>query len=44
MSNDRPNSPPDGFSLWSVAVPALAPATLFGLAEGAMLPVIAASS
>jgi MFS family permease len=31
------------FSLRSVAIPAFAPATLFGLAEGAMLPVIVAS-
>ena len=34
----------ENFSLRSVAVPAFAPATLFGLAEGAMMPVIAASS
>jgi MFS family permease len=32
------------FRLRSVAVAAFAPATLFGLAEGAMVPVIAASS
>jgi MFS family permease len=32
------------FRLRSVAVPAFAPATLFGLAEGAMLPVIVAST
>jgi MFS family permease len=38
-------SPADGeFRLRSVALPAFAPATLFGLAEGAMMPVIAASS
>jgi MFS family permease len=34
----------DDFSLRSVAVAAYAPATLFGLAEGAMLPVIVAST
>jgi MFS family permease len=32
------------FSLRSIAVAAYAPATLFGLSEGAMLPVIAAST
>jgi MFS family permease len=32
------------FRLRSVAIPAFGPATLFGLAEGAMLPVIALSS
>lgn len=36
--------PPEAFSLRSVAVPAFAPATLFGLAEGAMMPVIASSA
>jgi len=34
----------DDFRLRDVAVPAFAPATLFGLAEGAMLPVIALSA
>lgn len=34
----------DGFRLRSVALAAFAPATLFGLAEGAMLPVIVASA
>jgi len=34
----------DDFRLRSVAVAAYAPATLFGLAEGAMLPVIVAST
>jgi MFS family permease len=34
----------DDFSLRSVAVAAYAPAALFGLAEGAMLPVIVAST
>ncbi len=39
-------SEPDSgeFRLRSVAVAAFAPATLFGLAEGAMLPVIVAST
>jgi MFS family permease len=36
--------PGDDFRLRSVAVAAFAPATLFGLAEGAMLPVIAPST
>jgi MFS family permease len=35
---------PDEFRLRSVAVAAYAPASLFGLAEGAMLPVIVAST
>ncbi len=35
---------PEEFSLRSVAVAAYAPATLFGLSEGAMLPIIVASS
>ena len=34
----------EDFSLRSVAVAAYAPAALFGLAEGAMLPVIVAST
>jgi MFS family permease len=37
-------APPDEFSLRSVAVAAYAPATLFGVSEGAMLPIIVASS
>jgi MFS family permease len=37
-------SPEREFRLRSVALAAFAPATLFGLAEGAMMPVIAASS
>jgi MFS family permease len=36
--------PQDDFRLRSVAVAAFAPATLFGLAEGAMLPAIAPSA
>ena len=43
----RTSPPPDpegAFQLRSVALAAFAPATLFGLAEGAMMPVIAASS
>ena len=35
--------PQDDFRLRSVAIAAFAPATLFGLAEGAMLPAIAPS-
>ncbi len=34
----------DGFELRSVAVPAFAPALLFGLSEGSLLPVIVAST
>ncbi len=36
--------PEEDFRLRSVALAAFAPATLFGLAEGAMMPIIAASS
>jgi MFS family permease len=36
--------PPSDFRLRSVAIAAFAPATLFGLAEGAMLPAIAPSA
>jgi MFS family permease len=42
MAPDLPHS--GEFRLRSVAVAAFAPATLFGLAEGAMLPVIIASA
>jgi MFS family permease len=38
------HSEPDDFRLRSVAFAAYAPASLFGLAEGAMLPVIVAST
>src|SRR5690348_14438269 len=52
MSTDREQrlgepgvkQPQSDFRLRSVAVAAFAPATLFGLAEGAMLPVIAPSA
>ncbi len=42
----RPNMPggSDEFRLRSIAVAAFGPATLFGLAEGSMIPVIALSS
>jgi MFS family permease len=40
----EPTVAPEEFSLRSVAVAAYAPATLFGLSEGAMLPIIVASS
>ncbi|MDQ6754750.1 MAG: MFS transporter [Actinomycetota bacterium] len=33
-----------GFSLWKIAVPAFGPSLLFGLGEGAILPVIALSA
>ncbi|KQW00151.1 MFS transporter [Rhizobacter sp. Root1221] len=36
--------PPDAFSLRRIAVPAFAPSLLFGLAEGAILPVIPLSA
>src|ERR1700761_3792090 len=39
-----PSRTDESFSLRAVAIPAFAPATLFGVAEGAMLPVIASSS
>jgi MFS family permease len=41
---DNGQSSEGEFRLRSVAIPAFAPATLFGLAEGAMLPVIAPST
>lgn len=41
--SERPAEDPD-FRLRSVAIAAFAPATLFGLAEGAILPVIALSA
>ncbi len=37
-------SNPDDFSLWSIAVPAFGPSLLFGIGEGAILPVIPLSS
>ncbi|HEU5270086.1 MAG TPA: MFS transporter [Jatrophihabitans sp.] len=37
---DRPGRPPD-FSLRPILIPAFAPAVLFGIAEGAVLPVVA---
>jgi MFS family permease len=44
MSMRHGAEPGGEFRLRDVAVPAFAPATLFGLAEGAMLPVIALSA
>jgi MFS family permease len=44
MSRERAAAVSEEFRLRSVAVAAFGPATLFGLAEGAMLPVIALSS
>ncbi|WP_427015472.1 MFS transporter [Pseudarthrobacter sp. P1] len=35
---------PGEFSLWSIAVPAFGPTLLFGLGEGAILPIIALSA
>jgi MFS family permease len=42
VGTNTPN--PDEFRLRSIAVPAFAPSTLFGLAEGAILPIIALSA
>jgi MFS family permease len=42
VATNTPN--PDEFRLRSIAVPAFAPSTLFGLAEGAILPIIALSA
>src|ERR1700761_7529584 len=39
-----PSRTDESFSLRAVAIPAFAPATLFGVAEGAMLPIIASST
>jgi MFS family permease len=44
MSRECAGAVPEEFRLRSVAIAAFGPATLFGLAEGAMLPVIALSS
>jgi MFS family permease len=41
VSNTEPS---DDFRLRSIAIPAFAPSTLFGLAEGAILPIIALSA
>ena len=38
--NDRPGD----FSLWSIAIPAFGPSLLFGIGEGAILPVIPLSA
>lgn len=38
------NSKPGDFSLWSIAIPAFGPSLLFGLGEGAILPVIPLSA
>lgn len=35
---------PEDFSLWSIAIPAFGPSLLFGIGEGAILPVIPLSS
>ena len=34
------SSPPSPFSLWRIAVPAFGPSLLFGLGEGAILPIV----
>jgi len=44
MPRERADAVSEEFRLRSVAIAAFGPATLFGLAEGAMLPVIALSS
>ena len=44
MPHERADAVGEEFRLRSVAIAAFGPATLFGLAEGAMLPVIALSS
>src|ERR1700758_3712136 len=44
MPRESPHAVSEEFRLRSVAIAAFGPATLFGLAEGAMLPVIALSS
>ncbi|MGO2542124.1 MAG: MFS transporter [Specibacter sp.] len=38
------NSKPGDFSLWSIAIPAFGPSLLFGIGEGAILPVIPLSA
>lgn len=37
-STSSPSTPP--FSLWRIAIPAFAPSLLFGLGEGAILPIV----
>src|ERR1700689_5332557 len=44
LPRQRASAVGEEFSLRSIAVAAFGPATLFGLAEGAMMPVIALSS
>ena len=38
------NSKPGEFSLWSIAIPAFGPSLLFGIGEGAILPIIPLSA
>ncbi len=38
------NASPRDFSLWSIAVPAFGPSLLFGIGEGAILPIIPLSA
>ncbi|MGA7207070.1 MAG: MFS transporter [Specibacter sp.] len=38
------NARPGDFSLWSIAIPAFGPSLLFGIGEGAILPVIPLSA
>lgn len=40
----KKNSNPGDFSLWSIAVPAFGPSLLFGIGEGAILPIIPLSA
>ncbi len=35
-----PSNPSTDFSLWKIAIPAIGPALLFGVGEGAILPII----
>src|ERR1700740_1687998 len=44
MPSESPHAVSEEFRLRSVAIAAFGPSTLFGLAEGAMIPVIALSS
>lgn len=44
MVTVKSSVPPGDFSLWSIAVPAFGPSLLFGIGEGAILPIIPLSA
>lgn len=44
METVSKNARPGDFSLWSIAIPAFGPSLLFGIGEGAILPIIPLSA